>query len=299
MKKKVTFSEEVKSELSKLPIEDSSVRGELLGLIKGKGSILIKNNKKYLRVYFYNIYSTKRFHNIVNYLWKKGFEISAERHLKLSGNRSYKIDIDLNEIKILEYIQIGLFDSKIKPWMKEKNSIKGFCRGLFISSGSISDPSRFYHLEIINSNSSDAEFAKKILPPYFKSIVRRNKTILYTKNSEYIINFLRILEINRGLEKILKIKNLKSLKALSERKTNMDSANTDRISEASSRYINAIITLKKRGKYDSLPNSVKEVAQIRLENPGMNMEEIGQYIGVSKSTVFRRLQYIEKIADES
>ena len=299
MKKRVTFSEELKSELSKLPIEESTIKGELLGLVKGKGNVLIKNNKKYLRIYFYNLFSTKRFYTIINHIWQKQFSISAERHKRLPDNRTYTMDLDLNIINILEYLEIGVFDTEVKPWMRSENCIKGFARGLFISSGSISDPTRSYHLEIINSNVQDAKFAQKLLPKYFKSISRRNKTILYIKNSEHIIDFLRLLGVQRSLDKILKIKDVKALKSLSERKTNMDSANTDRISEASSKYINYIMILKKRDKYDLLPPKIKEVAEIRLTNPGMNMEEIGAYLGVSKSTVFRRLKYIQRFADES
>ncbi len=299
MRKRITFSEELKSELSKLPIEKSTIRGELLGLVKGKGNVLIKNNKKYLRIYFYNLFSTKRFYTIVNHIWKKHFSISTERHLRLPDNKTYTIDIDLSETDILGYLQIGIFDTSVKKWMKSENSVRGFSRGLFISSGSISDPAHSYHLEIINSNIQDAEFAQKLLPEYFKVITRRNKTILYIKNSDHIIDFLNILGVKRSLERILEIKKIKAIKSLSERKTNMDSANTDRISEASSKYINCIMHLKRVGKYNSLPESVKQVAQIRLENPGMNMEEIGEYLGVSKSTVFRKLKYIERAADES
>jgi hypothetical protein len=299
MRKRITFSEELKSELSKFPIEDCMIKGELLGLVKGKGNVLIKNNKKYLRIYFYNLFSTKRFYTIVNHIWKKHFLISTERHLRLPDNKTYTMDIDLSKTDILGYLQIGIFDTSIKSWMESENCVKGFSRGLFISSGSISDPARSYHLEIINTNSQDAEFAQKLLPPYFKSINRRNKTILYIKNSDHIIDFLTMLGAKRSLDKILKIKKIKAIKSLSERKTNMDSANTDRISEASSRYINCIMHLKKTGKYETLPENIKEVARVRLTNPGMNMEEIGAYLGVSKSTVFRRLQYIERVSDES
>ncbi len=299
MRKRITFSEDLKSELSKLPIDDLTVKGELLGLVKGKGSVLIKNNKKYLRIYFYNLYSTKRFYTIINYIWGESLSISTERHLKLPNNRAYSMDLDLNRINILEYLEIDVFDTTVKAWMKSKSAIVGFARGLFISSGSMSEPSRSYHLEIINSNKSDADFAFKLLPKYFKRIVRRNKTILYIKNSEHIIDFLKLLGVQRSLFRVLKIKEVKAMKSLSERKTNMDSANTDRISEASSKYINYIVMLKKANKYNSLPKSVREVADIRIQNPGMNMEEIGNYLGVSKSTVFRKLKYIERAANES
>jgi len=275
MRKRVTFSEELKSELSGLPIDECTIKGELLGLVKGKGSVLIKNNKKYLRIYFYNLFSTKRFYKIVNHIWNKHFSISTERHLRLPDNKTYTIDIDLSDTDILRYLQIGIFDTTIKSWMRSEGCVQGFSRGLFISSGSISDPMRSYHLEIINSNSQDADFARSLLPPYFKTINRRNKTILYLKNSENIIDFLKILGVKRSLEKILKIKGIKAIRSLSERKTNMDSANTDRISEASSKYINCIMKLKKMDKYDSLPDSVKEVADVRLKNPGANMDEIG------------------------
>ena len=58
--------------------------------------------------------------------------------------------------------------------------------------------------------------------------------------------------------------------------------------------------IKKMGKFDSLPDNLKEIAEVREKNPDMSLLELGKLLQtpIGKSGVNHRLKAIEKIAEE-
>ena len=84
------------------------------------------------------------------------------------------------------------------------------------------------------------------------------------------------------------------------RLVNCETANLNKIVNASVNQINDIKLIQKLKKFDELPEYLKEIAIIRLENPDMSLKNLGELLEnpIGKSGVNHRLQKIHEIAEE-
>ena len=180
---------------------------------------------------------------------------------------------------------------------------KSFFRGLFISSGNISDPKVTYHLEfaIFDEKSADDIKALAISEDIlFKQIKRRNKHVLYLKSSEQIEDFLYYINAQQISFELMETKILKDLKNNANRVTNFENANLEKVSKAAAEQIKAVELIIKKGRFDSLPEELKQTARLRLEYIELSLREIGEMSKppVSKSGITHRMQRIIDFARE-
>ena len=183
------------------------------------------------------------------------------------------------------------------------NCKKSFFRELFLSSGSISDPKDAYHLEFAISDEKIALDIKNIAETeniFLKYVKRRNKHVLYLKSSEQIEDFLYYIDIPQISFELMETKILKDFRNNANRLNNFDNANLGKISNASAEQIKAIDFIIKKGKFNSLPDELKQTANLRIENIEMSISEIGEISNppVSKSGIKHRMQRIINIAKE-
>ena len=193
----------------------------------------------------------------------------------------------------------------IKPCDSDNgNGNKNFFRELFISSGSISDPKDAYHLEFAISDEKTALEIKETARSeniFFKYVTRRNKHVLYLKSSEQIEDFLYYIDAHKISFDLMETKILKDFRNNANRVTNFENANLEKISKASAEQIGAIRAIIERGRFDSLPDELKQTANLRLENIEMSIQEIGEISEppVSKSGINHRMRRIIDTAKES
>lgn len=176
-------------------------------------------------------------------------------------------------------------------------------REAFIKSGSITDPNKEYHLEVLFKTKKKAAEYKSILENFeidAKIIKKGSGYITYIKDSEDIVNFLALVGANNGVLRFEEIRVLKDARNSVNRIVNCETANLNKTLSASENQIKAIKFLKQKRKFNSLPEELKEVAEIRQKNPEASYQEIGQMLekNLSKSGVSHRLSSIVKIAKE-
>lgn len=176
-------------------------------------------------------------------------------------------------------------------------------REAFIKSGSITDPNKEYHLEVLFKTKKKAAEYKSILENFeieAKIIKKGSGYITYIKDSEDIVNFLALVGANNGVLRFEEIRVLKDARNSVNRIVNCETANLNKTLSASESQIKAIKFLKQKRKFNSLPEELKEVAEIRQKNPEASYQEIGQMLekNLSKSGVSHRLSSIVKIAKE-
>lgn len=288
----MSFSSEVKESLSKLKNLNNkdAVMYELIGYLISNNTT-VKNGKI--------IYKTENEYNI-------------NRYSKLLSNvniLSYKIDIKGNNYIVtspkLDIEQIKYTDGDIE-YIENRDReefLKAILRGAFLGSGSINNPESKYHLEIILSTSSNMEKIISILASMgieAKRLERKNRHSIYIKDGEQISNFLALIGANSAVLKFEEIRVLKDIKNNVNRKVNYETANLNKTINAAVKQINAIKELKKNGKFKNLPNSLKEIAELRLENPDASLTELGQMLSmpIGKSGVNHRLEKIIKMVKE-
>lgn len=180
---------------------------------------------------------------------------------------------------------------------------KAFIRGAFMERGSISDPNKFYHYEIVCKYEEDAEVLRGMLMFFgmdAKVIARKNSFIVYMKEGNNITDTLNLMGAVVSQMNLYNVMILKGISNDVNRKVNCETANLNKTIEAAVKQIKDIEYIRDTVGLDTLKDSLREVAYIRLDNPDMNLKDIGELLvpAVGKSGVNHRLRKISEIADE-
>lgn len=180
---------------------------------------------------------------------------------------------------------------------------KAFIRGAFLVAGSLSDPNKFYHYEIVCAYEDDAAALQNILCFFgldAKTAVRKNNYIVYLKEGNNITDVLNIMGAYVAQMDLYNVMILKGMRNDVNRKVNCETANLNKTVAAAVKQIRDIEYVRDTIGLDSLAEGLRQVAVIRLENPDMNLKDIGGLLNppIGKSGVNHRLRKISMIADE-
>ena len=208
-----------------------------------------------------------------------------------------KISIDTG---ILRYFTIAEYKKNL---FKCDDCISYFLRGIFLASGSITDPEKSYLLELSFASQDKQMELKSFLNEVgfdFKSRERFGKYVLYTKNSEIIEDFMAKVGATSATFAIINSKITKEFRNNTNRVYNCDNANINKSLAASKKYIGAIEYLISSGKIDLLPDQLRETAFKRIEFKELNYSELGRKFNptISKTGLFHRLEKIVSICEE-
>lgn len=278
----MSFSQEVKEELSKISnlANKQEVKMEFLGYLSSNN---ISTDDKYLRFSTENDYNIDRFSKIIRNI---GFE---DFNINVNGKVFF---IEINKKKAANIEEFDFDTNQI-------NDVRAFIRGLFMGAGSINNPEKKYHLEC---GIREEENTKKIIDLLEKSDInfKNNSKTIYTKEGEEISKFLAFIGANKSMLKFEEIRVQRHMNNKVNRLVNCESANLNKVLNASVEQINAIKKLKESGKYEKMDNSLKEIAELRLEYPDISLVELGKKLAIplGKSGVNYRLKRIIKIAEE-
>lgn len=290
----MSFSSDIKEELNNLKNLSNKkiVKYELIGYLVSGNIDIEKNYIEYTTESDYNI---NRFSKLLS-------NLNIDHNIDVSG----KIFVIKVKSKYLEnFITIdkeGIYiDEKIIEKNNNQENSRAIIRGMFLGSGSINNPENKYHLEITFSNSRNLELAVKILQQLgikVKKMIIKNKYYIYIKEGEEISKTLALIGANKAVMKFEEIRIQREMRGKVNRLVNCESANLNKTINASVEQIAAINKLKQEGKYNKLNDNLKEVAELRLENPDMSLVELGKKLKnpVGKSGVNYRLKKIMEIA---
>ena len=215
-------------------------------------------------------------------LLKRAFDIDVSKQL---GSQDCK--------RIVEAIQ-GLY--------LEKTCCKrAFIRGAFMASGSMSDPSKAYHFEIVCRTPEQASRIQELMKDFEtdpKVIERKNHYVVYLKDGSQIVDMLNVMEAYVSLMKLENVRILKEMRNSVNRKVNCETANIGKTVTAAVKQIADIELIRDTDGLDSLPIPLREMAKVRLEYPEASLKDLGQYLNppVGKSGINHRLRKLGAIA---
>ena len=201
-----------------------------------------------------------------------------------------------------ELLELKMWD--INSNMKQDEQLaRLYIREAFIKSGSINDPSKKYHLQIMFKEKKKAEEVRLLLQNFninAKIIKKDTEYMLYLKDGEEISNFLALIGANNSILRFEEVRVIKETRNEINRIVNCETANLNKTINASVKQIEDIKFIKKMKKFNSLPDNLKEIAEVRLENPDMPLAELGKQLSIpiSKSGVNHRFKKISEIAEE-
>ncbi|MBO4887169.1 MAG: DNA-binding protein WhiA [Firmicutes bacterium] len=186
---------------------------------------------------------------------------------------------------------------------------RAYLRGAFLACGSINDPTKNYHIEFLCDHAREANRLKEILSSFdvdpgmlerTRRGTRRVTNVLYLKDSEYIVDVLRIIKAPLSLMELENVRVEKDVKNHIQRRVNCEAANISKIVGASVRQIDAIRFLTDQGVFDTLPEELIDIANLRMEYPDMGLKELGALVDppISKSGVNHRLKKIIQFSEE-
>lgn len=281
----MSFSSDIKEELSKVNnLKNKTIlEAEFLGYILTGNTA---NNNEVLEFITENEFNIERFYRIL-------FNLEIEYEPSVRGK------VFVATIPKTEKVE-KLMEIKVEP---NDEIQKAIVKGAFLGAGSITDPNKQYHLEICFEEKNNAEYILNICKGYgvfLKILESKNKVQLYIKDGEEISKFLALLGANKGVLSFEDVRVTKEIKNNVNRLVNCETANLNKIVNASVNQVNDIKLIQNLNKFEELPNDLKEIAILRLENPDMSLKALGELLEkpLGKSGVNHRLQKIHDFAEE-
>ncbi|MBR6628252.1 MAG: DNA-binding protein WhiA [Lachnospiraceae bacterium] len=220
--------------------------------------------------------------------------------------KTYIIDIGMpmgeEEMQVF-MAKIGDLDKPVSPILLKSSCCKrAFLRGAFLSVGSISDPQKQYHLEFVCPDEPKARQLQEVIQTFdieAKIVQRKKYFVVYLKEGSGIVDLLNVCEAHVALMELENLRILKEMRNSINRRVNCEAANITKTVNAATRQIEDIIYIRDKYGFENLPESLRQMAEVRLEYPDAPLKELGSYLEppVGKSGVNHRLRKLSELAE--
>lgn len=300
----MSFANELKRQLLRLRYDDlRQLRARTHGLLRfskafGPQKMLLQTeNKSVAELYADSIFG----------LIGLDATISVQEYKNKNGKSFFcaTVDDQNDREKILRFFGYGQSPMPVLnlEQVQSEEELGAFIAGAFLACGSMVDPGKSYHLEFVVPNQPLCEaliqvlFAVRIFP---KSFARRGSFVVYLKDSGEIEDLLGFMGAgNLGLE-VMNVKIYKSIRNQVNRAQNCEFANLEKTISAASVQVKQIEYILKNKGTAFLPEDLREIAKLRVENPEMSLRELGEALGepLTRSGVNHRLKRLSKIYEE-
>lgn len=313
-KQELSFSGRIKEELSKQCAEARHCRiAELAAIISMCGKVSIDSRENYfIKVRTENVSVARKYFTLL----KKTFNIDTENSVarnKVNGNVFYTVIVKHHDDTMRVLQAAKLMDSTgevSEEFSVSKNLLlqqtcckRAFIRGAFLVSGSMSNPTKGYHLEIVCMSRKKAEQLRMIISTFgmeAKIVIRKNSYVLYLKEGAQIADFLNVIEAPVAMMEFENVRILKEMRNTVNRKVNCETANIHKTVSAAVKQVEDIRYIKESIGLDKLQEGLEEIARIRLEYPEATLKELGNLLSVplGKSGVNHRLRKLSNMAEK-
>ena len=288
----MSFSSEVKEELAKQYSKSRHCQlAELAGMLEMEGSYDTVSGQ--LRMDTDNTLLKEKYIGLL----QRAFAIDAEKTLE--PDESKKI---LSALRWDTQKEIPLNEQRADGMLVQQMCCKrAFIRGAFFAAGSISNPNKSYHFEIVCRTMEQAVQLQELVG-YFeaegKIVQRKERYVLYIKEGSQIVDMLNVMEAYVSLMKLENVRILKEMRNSVNRKVNCETANINKTVSAAVRQMEDITYIRDQIGFDKLPEGLRDVALTRLAYPEAALKELGQLMAspLGKSGVNHRLRKLSEIA---
>lgn len=303
-REQISFSMLVKNELVKnIPsqrhcrIAELSVLIASYGTINGNSLLFKSDNEKIAQKYFTLL--KKTFNICADAFENKGF-------FAVEVKNQDDIVIVLQAVKIFNTrLEVQNYDG-IVPNVLIKNECcrRSFVKTAFLCYGTISDPTKGAHLEYVFNKEAHANQLIEVLKTMdisAKLSIRKNKRyVVYVKEREDVGDFLRMTEASVAIMEFENTMIKREIANNQNRINNCDVANSGKQIDAAQKQLDDIEYLNECIGLSNLPDTLRSVAEARLENPDVGLKELGELMKppLGKSGVNHRLRKISEMAQK-
>lgn len=299
----MSFSHDVKAELCSVVTDRDKEYACLYGMLLfcrrfGAEEILFQTENKL---------AADMFVRLAERVMGRGRITSVNENPKKNGAVLYSISIpeesDREEIIFRFRISSKTLIHRIQEDIIDNNNVFAFIAGAFLSCGSLTEPIKEYHMEFavpFEELCTDLKAVLERLGISAKYVQRKGLYVLYFKGSEDIEDMLTMMGATRSSIELMNVKILKDVRNKANRIANCDAANIERTLKASMRQVEDIEYIMKTEGLDSLPPELRNMAEVRLENPDVSLKELGEMLDkpVGRSGANHRLKKLSEIAEQ-
>ena len=180
---------------------------------------------------------------------------------------------------------------------------RAFLRGTFLCVGSMSNPGKAYHFEIVCNRVTAANQVCDLICSFgmdAKVVPRKKTYVVYLKEGSQIVDILNIMEAHIALMELENIRILKEVRNSINRKVNCETANISKTVSAAVKQVKDIEYLRDTIGLERLPAGLEEIALMRLTYPEATLKELGELVTprVGKSGVNHRLRKLSEITEK-
>ena len=309
----MSFSGEVKEELTKhISASRHCQIAELAALIHFCSNYKEIDGTPVLGFQTENQSVIRKYFTLLEKTFNIGIDVVRETLKKENKNHSYSFLLEdkklvykvLQTVKLLgERDEILSFEQPVSA-MLIRNSCcqRAFLRGTFLAAGSMSDPEKSYHLEIVCTNNMQAVQIRDMIQGFgieAKIVQRKKYDVVYLKEGQGIADLLNVMEAHVSLMEFENFRIVKEMRNSINRRVNCEAANITKTVNASSKQIEDILFVRDHYGFNNLQDNLREMAEIRLDYPDATLKELGQYLNppVGKSGVNHRLRKLSELAE--
>ena len=310
----MSFSGNVKEELSE---HWSSARhcqiAELAAILGLCGSIIINSRNEYrVKVHTENKAVARKVFTLIKKTFNIESDISIRRNIqKQSVSYSVVVKQHQDALRVLQAVKLidehldGFEEIRIvNPIVVQQTCCKrAFIRGAFLAAGSMSDPKKAYHFEIVCAAEPMAEQIRELMSSFSmdaKIVQRKKSYVVYLKEGSQIVDILNIMEAHVSLMELENVRILKEMRNTVNRKVNCETANLNKTVSAAVKQLEDITYLRDTIGLEKLSEGLEEVALARLSHPDASLKELGALLSppVGKSGVNHRLRKLGDLAEK-
>ena len=291
----MSFSSEIKQELSwQLPSARHCRLAEISAILsfcshveagtEGTGNV---------RMHTENLAVARKYFTLLKKTFNINMNVSVRQNRKPHGNRSFEITA-LTDMTAVRHVLIQ------NPCCR-----RAYIRGAFLASGSVSDPEKGYHFEIVCADSARAEQLSAMLESFgieAKITLRKHSYILYVKEGSQIADILNVMEAHVGLMKFENIRISRDFTNSLTRLNNCDVANEVKSQTAARKQLEDIARIEEMRLHPG--EKLQIVMDLRKENPEASLLELCALYeektgtAVSKSGMKHRFVRIHELAEK-
>lgn len=309
----MTFSGKVKEELSKHWSNAKHCQiAEIAAIVSMCGKVSIDSRERYsVKVRTENLSVARKCFTLL----QKTFNIVTETFVSRNatrGNTTYTVIIKqhADAIKVLQAAKLideqgeisEDFSTATNPIVQKSCCKRAFLRGAFLSTGSVSNPEKSYHIEIVCATRGKAQQIQKLMQDFeldAKVILRKKSYVVYLKEGSQIVDLLNVMEAPIALMDMENVRILKEMRNAVNRQVNCETANINKTVFAAVKQVKDIQYIKDTIGFSELPEGLREIAELRVANPNASLKELGNMLTepLGKSGVNHRLRKLSEIAE--
>ena len=310
----MSFSGKVREELA---ANIASARhcqlAELAAFIGMCGTIVINRFEQYsIKIHSENFLVARKVFTLIEKTFNIRTDISIRRNIR-KQSVSYAVIVRKHgdALRILQATKmIGEhtdISDDIRPFsplvIQQTCCRRAFLRGVYQAAGSMSDPRKSYHFEIVCSSPEAAEQIRDVICGFdldAKIVKRKKSFVVYLKEGSQIVDILNVMEAHVSLMELENVRILKEMRNSVNRKVNCETANINKTVSAAVKQVEDITYLRDTVGFDKMPDNLVEAALARLENPDATLKELGEALDppVGKSGINHRLRRLSELAEK-